>query len=138
MLCKLAVLGSSLVLDSLIDVERESVALVFANSSSCIDIDKKHQASLVNPEGFFPSPANFVYTLPNISIGEVSIKYNIKTESAFFVFDSYDYSFLESYAAIILEQNRATRVLIAWIEVNGDDYVGNFLLVSRSKQAKYV
>lgn len=129
-LSKLALVGASIILDQIDAPSEKDIALVFANSSSCIDIDRIHQNTINDPDNFFPSPANFVYTLPNISIGEVSIKYQLKTESAFFICEQYDPEFLMLVAETLLEQNQAKYVLIAWIEVNKLDYEGKFFLVS--------
>jgi len=104
-----------------------------ANSSSCIDIDRVHQKTIADPSNFYPSPANFVYTLPNIAIGEVSIKYQLKSESAFFVCERYDQNFLMRYARTLLNQKQAKFVLVAWVEVNKLNYEGKFFLVSQSK-----
>lgn len=130
-LCKLAVLGSSLILDKIPNPGNRDIALVFANKSSSSDIDLKHQESIADKANYFPSPANFVYTLPNIAIGEVSIKYGLKTESAFFLFDSFNKPFLCGYSAALLQQNRADLVLCGWIEVLKDTYQGIFFIVSQ-------
>jgi hypothetical protein len=131
-LCKLALAGSSIILDQIESQAEKDIALVFANSSSCIDIDSIHQSTIADQTNFFPSPANFVYTLPNIAIGEVSIKYQLKSESAFFILEQYDHAFLIRYAQALLNQNQAKYVLIAWIELNKLNYEGKFFLVSHS------
>jgi hypothetical protein len=129
-LCKLALVGCSLILDALENKENRNIALVFGNNASCIDIDKKHLESINDPNNFFPSPANFVYTLPNIAIGEISIKYQLKTESAFFVLEE-NSNFLEEYAKLLLSQNLADNVLVAWIELENNNYIGKFYVVSQ-------
>ncbi len=135
-LSKFAIVGSSIIFDNLDgDIERDT-ALVFANRSSCIDIDKKHLDTITHIDNYYPSPANFVYTLPNISLGEVSIKYNLKTENAFFVFEEFNKPFLFAYSETLLYQNKATMVLCAWIEVNNDAYEGIFFLVSKEGSEK--
>ncbi len=130
-LCKLAVLGSSLILDKIPEPEHSNIALVFANRSSCSDIDLKHLDTITGADNYFPSPANFVYTLPNIAIGELSIKYQLKTESAFFLFDTFNKPFLCTYSEALLQQNRASMVLCGWIEVFKDEYQGIFFIVSQ-------
>ncbi len=131
-LCKLALVGSSIILDHIESPSEKDIALIFANNSSCIDIDRIHQNTIADPTNFFPSPANFVYTLPNIAIGEVSIKYQLKSESAFFILEQYDQAFLLRYAKTLIEQNQANFVLFAWIEVNQNNFEGKFFLVSQT------
>lgn len=47
------------------------------NKTSSVMSDIKHQSTIHPGEGFFPSPATFVYTLPNIMVGEVAIHHNL-------------------------------------------------------------
>ncbi len=87
-LSKLAFLASEMVLSEQIVAESENnIALVFANQSSSLDTDVKYQHSIDDKGNYFPSPAVFVYTLPNICVGEISIKHQLKSENAFFVFE---------------------------------------------------
>ena len=48
-------------------VPREDRAVVFFNRSASLQADTAYQATIQDPENFFPSPAAFVYTLPNIT-----------------------------------------------------------------------
>ena len=58
--------------------DHSRTAIVFANRSSSLDTDFKYQESINSQENYFPSPAVFVYTLPNICVGEISIKHQLK------------------------------------------------------------
>jgi len=69
-LCKLGFLASEILLDSNTEVG-EDTALVFSNRASSLDTDRKHQLSIKDRKDFYPSPAVFVYTLPNIIMGEI-------------------------------------------------------------------
>ena len=66
----------------------------------------------------------FVYTLPNICLGEISIRHQLKTENSFFVFDSYEQAepFLQQYSQALLAQGKAQSVLMAWVEFLEGDY----------------
>jgi len=132
-LSKFATVGSSIILDSLEHGIERNTALIFANRSSCIDVDKKHLDTIIHADNYYPSPANFVYTLPNISLGEVSIKYNLKTENAFFIFNEFQKPFLCEYSEALLCQKKASMVLCAWIELNNDSYEGIFFLASHEE-----
>src|SRR5688572_4494681 len=66
-LSKLAFLAAELLLkDNKKGGEENNTALVFANKSSSLDTDVKHQNSIADVDNYYPSPAVFVYTLPNI------------------------------------------------------------------------
>lgn len=129
-LSKLAFLGAELLLKNEIDPTQENnTALVFANRSSSLDTDEKYQNSISNPESYYPSPTVFVYTLPNICLGEISIKHQLKSENSFFIFPEYSPLFMEKYCNILLETNKANKVLCGWVEYYNEDYNAFFYLV---------
>ena len=118
-LSKLAFLAAEMILRN---SDHSQTALVFANKSSSLDTDFKYQQSINSAENFYPSPAVFVYTLPNICVGEISIRHRLQTENAFFVLDSFDEDFLDRYAAQILASGKAENVLVGWVELFGESY----------------
>lgn len=118
-LSKLAFLAAEMILK---DNDHSKTALVFANKSSSLDTDLKYQESINSQENYFPSPAIFVYTLPNICVGEISIKHKMQTENAFFVLDEFDEEFLNNYAEQILQSGKAEKVLCGWVELYKENY----------------
>lgn len=61
--------------------------LLFNRSSSLAD-DSAFQATIQDRNNWFPSPALFVYTLPNIVTGEIAIRNHFQTETNFMVLDA--------------------------------------------------
>jgi len=118
-LSKLAFLASEMILK---DEDHSRTALVFANKSSSLDTDFKYQESINSQENYFPSPAVFVYTLPNICVGEISIRHKMQTENAFFVLDEFDENFLNDYSEQILQSGKADKVLCGWVELYQESY----------------
>ncbi|ASW75628.1 3-oxoacyl-ACP synthase [Chryseobacterium piperi] len=118
-LSKLAFLSAEMILKN---QDKTRTALVFANRSSSLDTDFKYQDSINSKENYFPSPAVFVYTLPNICVGEISIRHQMQTENAFFVLDEFDESFLNNYAQQILDTRKAEKVLCGWVELYQESY----------------
>ena len=120
-LSKLAFLCAELTLSS---ENQNNTALVFANKSASLDTDLKYQKS-INKEGeYFPSPAVFVYTLPNICLGEISIRHQLQTENVFFVLDDFYEEFLTQYAQNLINTGKAEKVLCGWTELLGKNYKG--------------
>lgn len=126
-LSKLAFMASEMVLR---DEENKNTALVFANRSSSLDTDMKYQESINSEENYFPSPAVFVYTLPNICLGEISIRHQLQTENAFFVTDEFDEDFMNLYAGQLLKSGKAEQVLVGWTELYGENYKGFVYLLT--------
>jgi len=127
-LSKLAFLAAEMLLKD--EPESGDIALVFANKSSSLDTDIKYQKSISDPENYFPSPAVFVYTLPNICLGEISIRHQLKSENSFFIFDAFNPEFMASYANILLETQKAGKVLCGWTEYINEEYKAFLYLVS--------
>lgn len=80
-LCRLGFLAAELLL------QKEPVdAIVLANRSASIKNDTDYLAT-ISDGNYYPSPALFVYTLPNIVTGEIAIRHHIQGETSFYVFD---------------------------------------------------
>lgn len=118
-LSKLAFLAAEMILK---DGDHSRTALVLANKSSSLDTDFKYQESINSKENYFPSPAVFVYTLPNICVGEISIKHKMQTENAFFVLVEFDENFLNNYSEQLLRSGKADKVLCGWVELFQENY----------------
>ncbi|SDI35407.1 hypothetical protein SAMN05421846_106237 [Chryseobacterium taeanense] len=118
-LSKLAFLASEMILKN---QDNSRTAIVFANKSSSLDTDFKYQESINSQKNYFPSPAVFVYTLPNICVGEISIRHKMQTENAFFVLDEFDEEFLNNYSEQILQSGKAYKVLCGWVELYQESY----------------
>lgn len=130
-LSKLAFLGADILLKRAeINEEDNNIALVFANRSSSLDTDCRYQKSIEDKNSYFPSPAVFVYTLPNICIGEISIRYKLYSENCFFVFETFDPKYLLEYSDYLLYKGKAERVLWGWVEYCQEEYKAFLCLVS--------
>lgn len=131
-LSKLAFLGAELLLNNEKSESKENnIALVFANNSSSLDTDIKYQNSISDPENYFPSPAVFVYTLPNICLGEISIRHQLKSENSFFIFEIFNPVFMMNYAKVLLDSKKADKVLCGWVEYYDEEYKAFLYLVAK-------
>ena len=131
MLCKLGVLGAEF-LQQKTDFSKE-MALVFSNSASSLDTDRIHQESLDS----YPSPATFVYTLPNIVLGEISIKHQLQSENVFFVSEQFDAELLLNYTNSLFINNAVSQALLGWIDVEKDSYNAFLCVISLDGNTKF-
>jgi hypothetical protein len=137
-LSKLAFLGAELLLSPITSSQEENnIALVLANKSSSLDTDVKYQESISDKENYYPSPAVFVYTLPNICLGEISIRHQLKSENSFFIFDVFNTEFMSNYSNILLNSDKADVVLCGWVEFFNDDYKAFLCTISKEENTKY-
>ena len=96
---------------------KQDTALVFSNYSSSHLSDRRHASAIFDKDNSIASPATFVYTLPNIAMGEVSIRHKLHSENVFFIFDSYLPEFLVPYNDALLDKQQITNIVSGWVEV---------------------
>ncbi|MFK7799502.1 MAG: 3-oxoacyl-ACP synthase [Aureispira sp.] len=123
-LCKLATVTARILLQNgvLEGYKSEDIAIVIANKTATYHTDSKHIASIQDRDHYYPSPAVFVYTLPNILVGELSIQYKIKGASAFFIQEEKNLPFLFDYSQLLLESGAAKICLTGWVEYTETHY----------------
>jgi len=92
-------------------------ALIFANRSSSFLSDDKHATAIFAAENASASPATFVYTLPNIALGEISIRHQLHSENVFFIFDRYMPDFFVPYTHAVLDGKEVGSALCGWVEI---------------------
>ena len=90
----------------------EDIGIVLANKNSSLDTDIKYFETVKT----VPSPALFVYTLPNIVLGEISIRHKLKGENALFVFEKFDAGFIQRYVQTLFETNAVQACICGWID----------------------
>lgn len=127
-LCKLGILAAEVLFRN--NPIKSDAALVLSNNASSLETDEKHQATIVDKENYFPSPAVFVYTLPNIVLGEISIKHDLKSEQVFFVSEEFDPLLLTDYAEILLNTQKTDQVICGWIDLHKSIYDVFLCLIS--------
>lgn len=109
----------------------EKVGVVLSNASSSLDTDMAHQETIKDRSGYFPSPSVFVYTLPNIVIGEVCIRHKIKGENAFLISESLDAELICNYVNELFDNGRVDACICGWTEVLGTQFTALVMLVER-------
>ncbi|MDR3007536.1 MAG: hypothetical protein LBV59_06345 [Sphingobacterium sp.] len=128
-LSKLAWLGAELLLK---DEQTTNIAIVLSNRHSSLDTDLKHLATISDNEQYYPSPAIFVYTLPNVCIGEIAIRHNLQTENIFFVSEQFDSQLAVNYSNYLLNTKRAEKVLCGWVDYLQENYKLVLYLVEKT------
>jgi hypothetical protein len=129
-LSKLGWLAAELLLSKGFDpgnYQPEDIAVVLSNSNASLDTDYKYMETVKE----IPSPAVFVYTLPNIMIGEICIRHKFKGENAFFVFESFDAGFIHEYVRDLMEHGTARACICGWVDVLGTEYKAVLFLVEK-------
>lgn len=110
------------------------VGVVLSNASSSLDTDIKYYETAKD----IASPALFVYTLPNIVIGEISIRHKFKGENAFFIFENFDAAFIQQYVSNLVNNDILQCCICGWVEMLEDKYKAALFLIEKDKSTNSV
>lgn len=132
-LCKLSFLAAELLLIGNVGekLNGEKTAIILGNRSSSIISDQKHYESFVERENSFPSPAVFVYTLPNIMLGELCIRHQITGESSCFMMEYLDAEFLFYYVRDLLLNEGYEHCITGWVDFSPAEYRAELFLIGK-------
>jgi len=104
------------------------IGVVLINASSSLDADKRYFESVQD----IASPALFVYTLPNIVIGEICIRHHFKGENAFYIFDRFNANFISRYVSVLLETGQLKACICGWAEMTTTGYKAVLFLIEKA------
>lgn len=109
----------------------DEIGVIFMNSASSLDTDHHHQETLIDRENYFPSPSVFVYTLPNVVIGEICIRHKFYGEGNFFVSEKFNADFITCYIEELFECKAIQCCIGGWVEFDGDDFESLLFLIEK-------
>ena len=131
-LSKLALIGAEILMKNRdVAYKPEEKSILFNNQSASLDTDNKHQQAI--NEGI-ASPAIFVYTLPNICIGEIAIKMKIMGENTFFVSEKFDIETICNTTEILHQEAKTKMSICGWVELYKEEYELFLYLVEQKPQ----
>jgi len=123
-LCRLGFVASELLLQaegSEPTDDREDRAVVLVGSSASQLSDEAFNQTIQNPQEWFPSPAIFVYTLPNIVTGEIAMRNHYYGETAYYVLPSKEPEMIERLIENVMTDSQTTSVIGGWIDYSDKD-----------------
>jgi len=132
-LSKLGIIAAELLSDEFKNTNRKNISIVLMNSASSLDTDNNFQKTIM-PDNYFPSPSLFVYTLPNIVVGEICIKHKIFGETAFFISEHFDEKLMYNVIENMLNNEIAEKILTGWIDVFENNYYVNLFVVKKRNE----
>lgn len=107
----------------------DEVAVIFSNRSSSLQTDFEYYDTL---KSGIASPALFVYTLPNIEVGEICIRHKLYGENNFLITERFDAAQLLEQCEALFADHAAKAVLIGWTEVENDTHDGFFAFITEA------
>ena len=128
MLSRLAFIASELLIES--EGQRtltsnpstlnSSRAVVLFNHSSSIIADCQYMKS-IEKDDFFPSPAAFVYTLPNITTGEIALRNGYHGETSFYLLAERNEKLMQRVIKSTFIDRDIKSVIGGWIDCPSED-----------------
>jgi hypothetical protein len=139
LLCKWAWLGAEMLLKddegkyACDGLDKMKTAVVLMTSHGCLEADKKYNATTAT----IPSPALFVYTLPNIMLGEISIRYGFKGEQMCLVSERFNMDELYFWVNDLLQHRGMDACICGWVDVTNDKKDVCLFWVDKNNRAKF-
>lgn len=119
MLCKVGFLASEVLLRELDAslINKDKTATYISTKDGCMDVDQKFFASMQT----LPSPALFVYTLPNIVLGEICIRNKFKGEQIAYISQHIDKEDIQFYVNDAFQYRNQKHCLCGHINAYNND-----------------
>jgi hypothetical protein len=122
-LCKWAWLGAEALLRKdqgflYEGADKNTTAVVLATKHGSLAVDKRYQETLDT----IPSPALFVYTLPNIMLGEICIRHGFKGEQLCLVQDAFNEQEIIFWVKDLFKNRGMKYCLFGWADAVDDHY----------------
>ncbi len=108
----------------------DDISIILSNSDSTLVTDKKHQVTVEDYDNFFPSPKVFVYTLPNIMIGEISIRHKLRGENTFFIVENFNEELIVNHINSLFLTHKSKAFVGGWVNQTENDYEAFLFWVS--------
>ena len=96
-------------------------AVILFNRSSSKVTDAHYLHSIADKEAFFPSPALFVYTLPNIVTGEIAIRNHYHGETALYILPAADTQLQDEVVEATFADKAIDSMITGWINYDAPD-----------------
>ena len=95
---------------------RQDRAVLVFSREGCVANDRHYADSMAD----FPSPALFVYTLPNIVTGEIAIRNKYAGETSAYVLEAFDKAQIQAIVRQAFLDRETRSAIVAWIDCPSD------------------
>ena len=119
---RLAYAGTALLAKDTLEgtAPEERACIIFTGNGSVL-ADRKHLASFSTPGEFYPSPAVFINTLPNIVLGEIAVRFGVKGETSLVMLPGRDDALMDRIVDLTVRSTRPAAVICGWVDCGSED-----------------
>ena len=117
------------------DSPEKPTAIILFNRSSSIISDRKHLATL--EKNGIPSPSVFLYTLPNIMLGEMAIRHQIHGETSLYILDKHDERLMAQVVDATMRFGESDCILTGWVDCPDEQTIEADLKILKKKASPF-
>jgi hypothetical protein len=117
-------------------IPKEKISICLQTAHGSLDTDLRYNQTITNQEEYFPSPSLFVYTLPNIAIGEICIRNGFMGENVCLVNEQFDPEIVSPQLHDWFSTGESELCLLGWIDVWNDHYEALLMAIGPKSQKK--
>ena len=110
-------------------------AIVLFGATASLCADRNYQETIQDKDNYYPSPALFVYTLPNIVTGEIAIRNHWRGETSFYVTEAPDAAQMAFHLVCTFQDQVTDSILAGWVDSSRNDDFQAFMTVIRREDA---
>jgi hypothetical protein len=125
-LSKLGFLAAEILLTGM-DI-KDDIGIILCTASSSLETDTAFQETIKDEANFFPSPSVFVYTLPNIVMGEICIRHSIHGENMMFIVNEKDTECFYEHALRLISTMKLKKCIIGYLDCYQNNMKADFRL----------
>ena len=113
-------------------MKNERRAIVLFNKNATIHADKEYLKTISDENNYYPSPSEFVYTLPNIVNGEIAIRNEYHGETCFYILPDKDEVIIKEILQATFLDDSIESILTGWIEYQtNDNFEAEILIIKK-------
>ena len=114
--------------------EPYKVGVLINTCSGSSDSDSRFQETISSHDNYFPSPGVFVYTLPNIVIGEICIRHGFKGENLCLISSKSDSKLMHINMKSWFSQGFTDYCICGWIDAKENQSAATLLLIGKDQK----
>ena len=122
-----------LAMDSLDGCLPEDRALLIFTCNGSVLADRKHLSTFTPQEGYYPSPAVFINTLPNVVLGEIAVTTQTKGETTLVMLPHRDDAMMDMITEATIAATSPSVLMCGWVDYSDENCFSADLKLLRKK-----
>lgn len=96
-------------------------AIILFNQSSSIVADRQYYETIKDDDNYYPSPSAFLYTLPNLTTGEIAIRNRCYGESSFYILPEKNQQQIDDVIRVSFMDKKTKYIIGGWVDSSDEN-----------------